>query len=97
MRPRRPPREELAHEVEDGVDQAPGDIAADRAVDERARFLFAVTGREAGTEGEGQHHDQPEQDFAEAVLRIEQRTCFGRGLAIGLDLLSLVQGDAGQI
>jgi hypothetical protein len=49
------------------VDDAPGDVAADRRDQQFPRGVAAVADDEAGRQREGERHDEAEQQFAQAL------------------------------
>src|SRR5262249_47437559 len=57
---------------QDGIDDAPGDVAADRRHHDLVAIERIAPGEQARTHGDGQHHDQAEQDLAQAFGRIEK-------------------------
>jgi hypothetical protein len=59
-----------AHEVEQGVDNAPGDIATDGGDEHCPHILAPCFGHAEGT-GEGKDHDQAEEDLGNAVVGFE--------------------------
>ena len=61
---------EAAHQIQPGVDDAPGQIAAERAQD-HGFDLGAPCGDHAERAGAGQDHDQAEQDLGNPIDRIE--------------------------
>jgi hypothetical protein len=64
-------REDVAHHVESGVDHAPGEVAAKGCHEQPVQGIAVEAGDQARVQGAGEHHDQPEQDFGEALRRIE--------------------------
>ena len=62
---------EAAHQVQHRVDDAPGDVAPERA-DQHGADIFAAGLGDAERAGEREDHDQPEEHLGNAVDRIEQ-------------------------
>ena len=58
------------HDIEDGVDDAPRQVASERADEHRAHVVAARLG-DAERAGEGEHHDQPEQHLRHPVDGLE--------------------------
>ncbi len=74
---------EAGHQIEDRINDSPGQIAAQRSDQHLADFAAAGVG-DAERAGEGEHHDQPEQDFRDALHRFEQAFArVGRGVSHG--------------
>ena len=61
---------QAAHEIQHAVNDAPGQIAAQRADEHRADFVAARLG-DAERAGEGEDHDQAEEHLGDAVVRFE--------------------------
>ena len=61
---------QAAHQIQDAVDDAPGQVAAQRADEHRADIVAAGLG-DAERAGEGEDHDQPEEHFGDALDRVE--------------------------
>ena len=73
----RPERREVSaqlaqapHQVQDAVDDSPRDVASQRADQHRAN-VFASGFGHAERPGEGQHHDQAEQDLGQPLDRLQ--------------------------
>ena len=64
------PLSEAAHQIKPGVDDAPGQVAAQRAQD-HGFDVGAPRGDHAERARAGQHHDQAEQNFGNPIDRIE--------------------------
>ncbi len=62
---------ESAHQVQQRVDDPPGDVAAERADQHGADILAAGLG-DAQRAGEREDHDQPEQHLGHPIDRIEE-------------------------
>ena len=62
---------QAAHEIEDRVDEAPGQVAAQGAHEHGANVL-AARPDDAQRAREGEDHDQPEQHLGQAVDRVER-------------------------
>ena len=75
----------VAHDVERRVDHAPGEVAAHRREQQGAGFSLIGAADHARAERAGEHHDQPEQDLAEAFggLEIAMEERDHRGNATG--------------
>src|SRR6185436_18222125 len=76
--------EQLADEIQRGIDDAPRDVAADHGDEQLARAGAAlVFDDQAGAECERQRHDQAEQDLGERRGRVQvpmqHRHAIGRG------------------
>ena len=67
---------QAAHEIEDPVDDAPGQVAAERADEHRADVLAPGLGHAQRT-GEGQDHDQAEEHLGDALARFEHALADG--------------------
>ena len=65
------PNGHAIHDVHDGVNNAPGDITADRGMEELPRARFARVRSQPGGKRDRQHHDQAEEDFAQPAGGIE--------------------------
>jgi hypothetical protein len=63
--------EQAAHHEHGGVDDAPGEVAADRRHDDVAGGDAVEPCQHAGAEREGQEHDQAENDLAQALAGLE--------------------------
>jgi hypothetical protein len=61
---------EARHQEDTGVDDAPGQVAAERA-DQHGADLDIVCGQDAQCEGKGEGHDQAKQHLRDSVDRIE--------------------------
>jgi len=61
-----------SHQQHHGIDQAPGEVAAERGHEQRAHFLASVGGHADGTD-EAHGHEQSEDDFGGSVDGIERR------------------------
>jgi len=59
------------HQVHHGVDQSPGQVAAQGGDQQRAHFLASIRGHTDGTD-ETHGHEQSEDDFGSAVYGIER-------------------------
>ena len=71
-----------AHQEHHGVDESPGEVAADRA-DKQHPDLLTLRHR-AERAGEGQRHDQAEEDLGDAGEGIEHPFPFRPDLAHGV-------------
>ena len=65
-----PPLVEASHQKHGGVDDSPSQVAAEGG-EEHGPNLDAVRRYDAERQGEGQRHDQAEQDFRDPVHRFE--------------------------
>ena len=63
------------HQVQDAVDDPPRDVASQRADQHRAN-VFAAGFSHAERTGEGQHHDQAEQDLGQPLDRLQDAPRF---------------------
>jgi uncharacterized protein YecE (DUF72 family) len=70
--------DEDRHEIHDGVDETPGEVAADRPDQHGTHLLVAVAGG-ADRAGEREHHDQPEEDLGQALDRVQDALHAGDG------------------
>ncbi len=61
---------EAAHQIQHRIDDAPGDVAPERADQHRAHIFAAGLG-DAERAGERQDHDQSEEHFGDAIDRVE--------------------------
>ena len=61
---------QAAHEIQNRVDDAPGQVAAQRADEHRAQIAAARLG-DAQRAGEGEHHNQPEQHLRHTINRFQ--------------------------
>ena len=63
--------EDIGHDVEDCVDDAPGEVAADGSEQHGMSAILTVAAHDTRGQGEGQDHDEAGQDFAETFIGIE--------------------------
>jgi len=63
--------EQAAHHEHGGVDDAPSEVAADRRHEDVAGGDAVELCQHASTEREGEQHDHPEDDLAQALARLE--------------------------
>ena len=71
-RPGPDPLAQARHQIEDRVNDPPRQIAAQRA-DEHVANLFLADAGDAKRAGDGQHHDQPEQDLRDPLHGIKEK------------------------
>ena len=76
-----------AHQIQHRVDDAPGQVAAERADEHRANIVAAGLGDAEGA-GEREDHDQPEEDFGDALDRVQH--ALGGLRFIGISVEDLV-------
>ena len=61
---------QAAHEIQDAVNDAPGQVAAERA-DEHGADIVAARLGDTERAGEGEDHDQAKEHFGDALVRFE--------------------------
>ena len=61
----------VGHDVEDGVDDAPGEVATDRSQQHGANAVLTAAAHDTRGQGEGEHHNEAGQDLAETFIGIE--------------------------
>jgi hypothetical protein len=59
------------HDIHDCIDNPPGEIAADGGEQKLTNSGSPFSHRQPGSQGDGQHHDQTKQNFAQPARRIE--------------------------
>ena len=67
---------EATHEVEDAVDDAPGDVASQGTDEHRAHIVATGLGDAEGA-GEREHHDEAEERLSNALVRLEHPPLHG--------------------